>query len=53
MWSLYAGKDFIFTIRSDMGQAHDVDVDLMSKTDLLNKDLFTVNVYTKPGWHKN
>ena len=32
---LYEGKDF--TIRSDMGQAHAVVVDLLSKVDLLNK----------------
>ncbi|KAI0218363.1 hypothetical protein LSAT2_029928 [Lamellibrachia satsuma] len=46
---LYAGKDF--PIESDMGQAHGVVMDLMRKSDLLNKGyhLFTDNYYTKPA----
>ena len=46
---LYAGKDF--SIQSDMGQAHGVVMDLMRKTDLLNKgyQLFMDNYYTKPA----
>ena len=46
---LYAGKDF--PIHSDMGQAHDIIMDLMRKANLLNKGyhLFTDNFYTKPA----
>ena len=46
---LYAGKDF--PIRSDMGQAHGVVMDLMRKANVLDKGyhLFTDNFYTKPA----
>jgi len=46
---LYAGKDF--TIRSELGQAHAVVIDLLTKANVLNKGyhLFTNNFYTKPA----
>ena len=45
---IYAGKDF--PIQSDEGQAHGVVMELMRKSNLLNKGyhLFTDNFYTKP-----
>ena len=46
---LYAGKDF--PIRSDMGQAHGVVMDLMRNANVLDEGyhLFMDNFYTKPA----